>query len=345
MQFQILRNDIAAMKVDAIVNTANPMPVIGEGVDAAIHQKAGPELLSARKQIGKLSPGQCAITPAFGLDARYVIHTVGPVWRGGLLGEGKLLRRCYEGALKLAEKHGCHSIAFPLISAGTYGFPKERALRIATTAISSFLRTGDMEVYLVVYDKESFRLSEDLFSRVQAYIDDNYIATKPLPPFSVNRREQYDRDMAPAEMRAPCAPAPCGYAPYSKSRTVKKTETLAELLEMTDAGFSETLLKLIDQTGLKDADVYKQANVTRQHFSKIRKDPFYKPTKATAIAFAIALKLDLDQTQDLIGRAGYALTRSSKFDVIIMYFIEQGIYDMMEINATLFEFDQSLLGA
>ncbi len=336
MPFHIVRNDIAAMQVDAIVNTANPMPIIGEGVDSAIHEKAGPELLAARKAIGKLSPGQCVVTPAFGLSANYVIHAVGPVWKGGLLGEGKLLRKCYESALALAQRHGCESIALPLISTGAYGFPRERALNIALNAIGAFLLKADMTIYLVVYDRESCRLSQRIMGSITAYIDDNYIAAKakaaPLLRNRANRADYAQGRAMPSPMLAPCAPAP------------KAPPTLDELLEHTDAGFSETLLRLIDRTGKKDSAIYKRANVSRQHFSKIRNDSLYKPTKATAIAFAIALELDLEQTQDLMGRAGYTLTRASKFDVAIMYFIEHRIYDIMDINLTLFSLDLPTLG-
>ena len=336
MPFHIVRNDIAAMAVDAIVNTANPMPVVGEGVDAAIHQKAGPQLLAARKKIGKLNPGDCAVTPGFDLDAKYVIHAVAPLWRGGVLGEGKLLRKCYESALRLAKAHGCESVAFPLIAAGNYGFPRERAMNIAMNAIGAFLLQNEMTVYLVVYDRESFRLSERLFDSVASYIDEHYIEEKPTPTVRMRRRcmqaMPYMEDMVcSASMPAPAM--------------LEKSASLTELLEQTDAGFSETLFTLIDRTGKKDSDIYKRANISRQHFSKIRNDLGYKPTKATALALAIALQLDMEQTCDLIGRAGFALTRSSKFDVIIMYFIERRRYDLMEINATLFEFDQPLLGA
>lgn len=325
MPFHILRNDIANMRTDAIVNTANPMPVVGDGVDAAIHKKAGPQLLAERKKIGQLRPGDCVVTPAFGLDAQYVIHAVGPVWRGGLLGEGRVLRKCYEDALKLAVKHGCGSIAFPLISTGTYGFPRERAMHIALNAINGFLLKNEMDVYLVVFDKESHRLSEGLFADVASYIDDNY-AGRIAKGFDANRRRM-DAGFAMAPMAASMDSCVMAMPPFE-----------------TDAGFSETLLKLIDRSGRKDSEIYRRANVSRQHFSKIRKNPGYQPTKATALAFAIALELDLEDTEDLIGRAGFALTRASKFDVIIMYFIERRIYDILTINECLFEFDQSLLG-
>lgn len=333
MPFEIVRNDIVNMRVDAIVNTANPRPVIGSGTDAGIHAKAGPKLLEARQKIGNIAAGCSAITPAFDLGAKFVIHTVGPVWRGGLFGEAKLLRRCYDSALSLAEENGCGSIAFPLISTGNYGFPKDKALQIAIAAFSEFLLEHEMQIYLVVFSRDAFKLSEKLFHSVAAYIDENYVAYK--------ERSEYGSFAPMARgMREVWENTDYLGAPTS----VGEPLSLEDMLNSTDSGFSETLLRLIDRTGKKDSEIYSKANVSRQHFSKIRNNPGYKPTKATAIAFAIALELDLEQTQDLIGRAGYTLTRSSKFDVIIMYFIRERNYNMFDINAALFEFDQSLLG-
>lgn len=331
MPFQIVRNDITNMQVDAIVNTANPYPVIGAGTDAAIHKKAGPGLLAARQRIGMIGAGCAAITPAFDLQARYVIHTVGPVWDGGSYGEEKLLRSCYDQALKLAADHGCRSIAFPLISTGNYGFPKDKALQIAIAAFSAFLPENDISIYLVVFDRDSFRLSEKLFHSVASYIDENYVAGSKAMAYG----EAYVRRRQDVEYcrRSQCAPAP---APMGAS--------LKKKLAQIDAGFTETLLKLIDKSGKKDAEIYKKANLSKQHFSKIRNDPDYKPKKSTAIALALALELDLEKTKDLIGRAGYALTNSSKFDLIICYFIEQRNYNVVEINIALYEFDQPLLG-
>ena len=338
MPFEIVRNDIAKMRVDAIVNTANPSPVIGSGVDAGIHRAAGSELLTAREKIGRIGVGEAAITPGFGLNAKYVIHTVGPVWRGGLLGERKLLRSCYESSLALALENGCESIAFPLISSGNYGFPKDEALRIALDAICGFLKNHEMMVSLVVFDRESFQLSRQRYREIASFIDDNYIREKmpqQFAPRECRRVEAYRERLEDFEA---CASAPMPMAAPPKA-------SLADLLAGTDAGFSETLLKLIDQTGKKDSEIYTKANLSRQHFSKIRNNPNYQPTKPTAIALALALELNLEQTRDLIGRAGYALTNSSKFDVIIMYFIRAKNYNLYDINATLFEFDQSLLGA
>ena len=340
MPFEIVRNDITQMRVDAIVNTANPRPVIGSGVDSEIHRAAGPALLTAREKIGRIGVGEAAITPGFGLNAKFVIHTVGPVWRGGLLGERKLLRGCYEASLALAAENGCASIAFPLISTGNYGFPKDEALQIALDAIRGFLNDHEMLVSLVVFDRESFQLSRERYREVASFIDENYIQEQASRQFSLRgNRDAVEEFCVPMECAEAAPPRESVPLPYGKPKP-----SLADLLAQTDAGFSETLLKLIDKTGKKDSEIYTRANLSRQHFSKIRNNPHYQPTKPTAIALALALELDLEQTRDLIGRAGYALTGSSKFDVIIMYFIREKNYNLFDINAALFEFDQSLLG-
>ena len=178
MPFQIVRNDITKMQVDAVVNTANPRPVVGSGCDAGIHKKAGPQLLEARKKIGNIGVGQVAATPAFGLDAKYVFHAVGPVWQDGLHGEETLLQSCYENALRLALENNCESIAFPLMATGNYGFPKPLALRIALKVFRKFLLRHEMQIYLVVFDKTAFALSENLVASVESYIDEHYIQDK-----------------------------------------------------------------------------------------------------------------------------------------------------------------------
>jgi len=358
MPFEIVRNDITNMQVDAIVNTANPNPIIGYGCDAGIHKKAGPELLAARKQIGAIGVGQVAITPGYKLDAEYVIHAVGPIWQDGKHNEESLLRQCYDRALEVAVEHNCESIAFPLLSAGNHGFPKAKALQIAITSFSTFLMEHDMQIYLVVFSNDAFVLSEKLFHSVASYIDENYILDKKLDEYGVTNK----RDVQEAELlqirralerqqnlryqqelfeQSVCA------APSAAFGTVEKASDsdLAGLLDETDAGFSETLLRLIDRTGEKDSTIYKRANVDRKLFSKIRNNKNYKPSKTTALALAVALHLDLDETKDFIGRAGFALTHSSKLDIIVEYFILKKNFDINEINLTLFEFDQSLLGA
>ncbi|MBF1180913.1 MAG: macro domain-containing protein [[Eubacterium] sulci] len=329
MPFEIVRNDIVNMKVDAIVNTANPRPIIGAGTDKAVHDKAGARLLLARKEIGDIAIGTSKITPAFDLNARYVIHTAGPIWRDGKSSEEALLASCFKNSLRLAKEKECESIAFPLISTGSYGFPKPLALQIAVREISSFLMENEMQVYLVVFEKQSFELSEKLFKSVSSYIDANYVSDKMNMEYGTSKLRRFDyEEMLLRE---------------SSYEITSKMSNLDGMLENLDKGFSETLLYLIDRTGKKDSEIYKKANVDRKLFSKIRNNADYRPSKATAIAFAIALELDLDETSDLLSRAGYALSQSSKFDVIVKYFIENKKYDIFELNSVLFEFDQPLI--
>ena len=329
MPFEIVRNDIVNMKVDAIVNTANPRPIIGAGTDKAVHDKAGARLLLARKEIGNIAVGEAAITPAFDLDANYVIHTAGPIWKDGRSGEEELLAYCFRNSLGIAKKKACESIAFPLISTGSYGFPKPLALQIAVREISSFLMENEMQVYLVVFEKQSFELSEKLFKSVSSYIDANYVSDKMNLEYGTSkvRRRNYE-DMLLHE---------------SSYEITSKMPNLDGMLNNLDRGFSETLLDLIDRTGKKDSEIYKKANVDRKLFSKIRNNADYRPSKTTAIAFAIALELSMDETDDLLARAGIALSQSNKFDVIVRYFIENKKYDIFELNSVLFEFDQPLI--
>lgn len=357
MPFEIVRNDITVMQVDAIVNAANHRATIGTGVDAGIHKQAGSRLLKARQKIGIIEVGEAAITPAFDLDAKYVIHAVSPLWRGGAHNEEVLLGQCYRRALALARAHHCRSIAFPLLATGNHAFPKPLALQIAIREISAFLMEHEMLVYLVVFSRDAFVLSEKLFHSVVSYIDETYIHTKTLDEYGISdagrlreadhtqllRRLQHRERLRDADhfppMRSFCAPAAA--APMFSANA----QDWDSLLQKLDASFSETLLHLIDRSGKKDAEVYKKANIDRKLFSKIRNNRSYKPSKPTALAFAIALELNLDETKDLIARAGYALSHSSKFDIIVEYFILHKSYDVFELNEVLFAFDQPLLGA
>lgn len=329
MPFEIVRNDIVNMKVDAIVNTANPRPIIGAGTDKAVHDKAGARLLLARKEIGNIAIGEAAITPAFDLDANYVIHAAGPIWRDGKSSEEALLASCFKNSLRLAKEKGCESIAFPLISTGSYGFPKPLALQIAVREISSFLMENEMQVYLVVFEKQSFELSEKLFKSVSSYIDANYVSDKMNLEYGTSKVRRFEYEELILR--------------ESSYEITSKMPNLDGMLNNLDKGFSETLLDLIDRTGKKDSEIYKKANVDRKLFSKIRNNADYRPSKATAIAFAIALELSMDETDDLLARAGIALSQSNKFDVIVRYFIENKKYDIFELNSVLFEFDQSLI--
>ena len=330
MPLEIVRNDITKMKVDAIVNAANETLLGGGGVDGCIHRAAGPELLAECRTLGGCKSGDAKITKAYRLPCKYVIHTVGPVWNGGKYGEREKLASCYRTSLALAKEHGCETVAFPLISSGIFGYPKDQALRVAVDTIGEFLLHNDMTVYIVIFSRTAYQISSKLFADIAEYVDDHYVDVH-----TDSQRERLRR-MSVLESRTLSADAAA--APMAAGG-------LDEALAHLDAGFSETLLKLIDRSGKKDSEIYKKANVDRKLFSKIRNNPDYKPSKATAIAFAIALELNLDETRDLVARAGYALSASSKFDVIIEYFIRQKKYDIFEINEALFAFDQSLLGA
>ncbi|MDO5583674.1 MAG: macro domain-containing protein [Mitsuokella multacida] len=346
MPLIIIRNDITKMQVDAIVNTANPRPVVGGGVDRAIHRVAGPELLAARRKIGDIATGKAFITPGYRLPSKYVIHTVGPVWQGGGHGERGLLAVCYRNSLTLAEVNTCHSVAFPLISAGIFGCPADIAITTAVQAIRDFLQQHEceMDVYLVVFDKKSFQLSDSLFEDVKSYLDEHYVEERLEREYRRDDRGRCLRELMPSVqscderlMEAPCVLP-------SKIPMAEQERSLDDWLEMMDDTFSESLLRLIDRKGKKDPEVYKKANVDRKLFSKIRNNPDYQPSKRTALAFAVALELNLDETRDFIGRAGYALSHSSKLDLVVEYFIVHQEYDIFTINETLFAFGQPLLG-
>ena len=348
MPLEIVRNDITKMQVDAIVNTANPRPIVGGGVDRAIHKAAGAELLAARNKIGDIATGKAFITPAYDLPADYVIHTVGPVWQDGRHGERELLTECYTNSLRLAMENQCSSIAFPLISAGVFGCPAEIAIATATQAIRDFLVQHDIEVYLVVFDRKSFRISNSLFDDVQNYLAEMYVEELLDEEYRGDDRDRrrmalqapaYLGDEAPASEKS--ISAPVGAAATS---SFGKKRSLEDLLSEIDDTFSEALLRLIDAKGKTDPEVYKRANIDRKLFSKIRNNPAYQPSKTTALAFAVALELNLDETRDFIGRAGYAISHSNKLDIIVEYFIDRAEYDIFTINETLFAFGQPLLG-
>lgn len=333
MPLEIVRHDITKMKVDAIVNAANSALKMGGGVCGAIFQAAGAsELQKACDQIGECKAGEAVITDGFKLDAKYIIHTPGPIWQGGSNQEANLLKASYYNSLELAKNHQCESIAFPLISTGIYGYPKEEALQIAVSTISSFLFYHDMLVYLVVFDKKSFGLSKKLFTSIHQFIDEHYVEEFE----STSNRNREER-LIVEQLREVGIP---------EENLYKEAEySLVNLLDQLDESFSERLLRLIDEKEMTDVETYKRANIDRRLFSKIRNEIKYNPHKKTAIAFAIALKLNLEETNALLTTAGFTLSRSSKFDVIIEFFIGQANYNIHEINEALFAFDQPLLGA
>jgi O-acetyl-ADP-ribose deacetylase (regulator of RNase III) len=337
MPLEIIRNDITNMPVDAIVNAANSRLKQGGGVCGAIFAAAGADKLQAEcDRIGYCAVGSAVITNGYDLPAKYVIHTVGPVWQGGSNNEEVLLSSCYTNALNLALERGLSSIAFPLISSGIFGYPKDQALKVAISAIGSFLFEHDMMVYLVIYDREAYKLSDKLFKSIEAYIDDNYVEVHRIP----RRRREQEISYQVHEVKSSDIDET-----YTKA-LVKKSlvRSLDDVVEHLGESFTEMLLRLIDESKKDDPEVYKRANIDRRLFSKIRSNPKYKPSKNTALALAVALELNLDQTADLLRRAGYALSPSSRFDLIVEYFIREGNFNIFEINEALFAFGESMLG-
>lgn len=335
MPLYIVRQDITKIKADAIINPTNENLVPGGGVDAAIHAAAGGKLAAACAKLGGCEPGQAKVTPGFALDCRYLIHTVGPVWQGGRAGEREILESCYINSLKLADAKRCRTAAFPLISSGANGCPGDQVLKIAMAAIGTFLDTHEMTVYLVVYDKKSYQLSEQLALDITAYIDDNYVEEHEFLRLSAGKKRLNRRGSAAEDFCCSAVPVPM----------VNSACTLEEAVLQIDESFSEMLLRKIDESGMKDSECYKKANIDRKLFSKIRSDKHYKPSKPTVLAFAVALELPLDETREMLMKAGFALSKSNKFDIIIEFFIERGNYNVFEINEALFTFDQPLLGA
>ncbi|MCM1567788.1 MAG: macro domain-containing protein [Dehalobacter sp.] len=341
MPFTIVRQDITKMKVDAIVNAANTDLQMGGGVCGAIFKAAGAaQLQAACDKLSPIKTGEAVITSGFDLPAKFVIHAAGPVYRYQNTEQSeKLLRSAYMESLRLAIENNCESIAFPLISSGIYGYPKDEALQVATAAIQDFLINNDIDITLVVFDKSAFTVSRELLGAVESYIDEHYVDTHQIKRrklLDVERKAISEADERAnifnepllEEMLAPIgAPAP-----------------LDDLVGNLDEPFSQMLLRLIDAKGMTDVEVYKRANLDRKLFSKIRSNKGYMPSKRTAIALAVALKLSLDETDDLLERAGYALSHAVKFDVIVEYFIANGKYDVFAINEVLFEYDQPLLG-
>lgn len=395
MAFQIVRNDITRISADAIVNTANPAPTFMAGTDAAIYQAAGAEkLLKEREKIGVIEEGEVAVTPAFDLDAKYIFHTVGPVWQDGSKGEKDTVKKCYENCLKKAVELNIESIAFPLISTGVYGFPKADALIIATSVFSEFLADHELDITLAVFDNESFELSGKIFAGINEYIDEHYVEDKIGEEYgfaaaqvcgaalgaesysalrdesfdAVEEASEYEADAEEAPVEKPRLrghvrglrgkksiagdkvrnameiPAPAEAAAAMRAAPEPKKRSLDDVMKNLTETWSESLLRRIDEKGYTDVEVYKRANVDRKLFSKIRTDKYYQPKKSTALAFVLALKLNIDEAKDFLGRAGYAFSPSSKTDLIVQYFIENEVYEIMTINLALYEHDEPLLG-
>lgn len=330
MPFEIVRNDITKMKVDAIVNAANKSLLGGGGVDGCIHRAAGPELLEECKLLNGCETGSAKITKGYQLPCMYVIHAVGPRWIDGNHHEKELLESCYTTSLHLSMEYSCKSIAFPLISSGIYGYPKDQALRIAVEQIRKFLLDHEMMVYLVIFDRKAYEISDKLYSDIATYVDDRYVDEHSDSPSLQRVRFREFENACLKEESVPLSSA--------------NQKSITDWLEDIDESFSEMLLRKIDESGMSDAECYKKANIDRKLFSKIRSDKLYKPSKPTVLAFALALELSLEEMQDMLAKAGFALSHSSKFDLIIEYFVKQGNYNVYEINEALFAFDQSLIG-
>ena len=337
MPLQIVRQDITKMRVDAIVNTTNEEMVGYSGVDLAIHTVAGKGLDEECAGLAPLGLGQAKITGAYGLPCKYVIHTSGPVWRGGENGETEMLRSCYMESLLLALAKKCRSVAFPLISSGVYGFPKDQVLKFAVQTVTEFLFEHEMTVYLCVFDKESYAFSQKLFADIKAFIDDDYVD-------EVGFSEYEGFDLLPSFPMARCCESAAPLTVAKKKQRTDEGQSLQDYMKQMDKSFRDMLFDLIDESGMTDVECYKRANVDKRTFSKIKSNKDYRPSKQTVIAFAISLRLDLDTTQELLATVGFTLSKSTVFDQIIRYFIHNGNYNIFEINEALFAFDQSLLG-
>ena len=355
MPLELVRNDITLMKVDAIVNAANETLLGGGGVDGAIHRAAGPDLLLECRTLGGCKTGKAKITGGYKLPAKYVIHTVGPIYKDGKHGEEQLLESCYRESLALAVEHGCETVAFSLISAGAYGYPKQEAFKVATRVICDFLLENEMRVYLVLFDRSVFTIGAKLFSDIRSYVDDRYVDRYA----SYRRSIPTDYQMRSASSAPPPVEQRSGSVRKQRSKPESKSidalymldasassyeNDLRDMLRNIDEIFSEMLLRKIDERGISDVECYKRANIDRKLFSKIRSDVNYRPSKRTVLALAISLKLSLEETEEMLKKAGFALSDSNKFDIIIEFFIKSEIYDIFLINEALLAFDQSLLG-
>ena len=365
MPLKIVRQDITKIKCDAVVNPTNENMMPTGGTDLAIHTAAGEKLLEKCQKLGGCEVGKAKLTYGYDLPCKYVIHTVGPMWIDENHGERELLISCYLECLALAKKKRCKSVAIPLISSGTHGFPKDKVLKVALDTVSEFLLENEMTVYIVVYDKKSYEISASLFEDVKSFIDDN-CTDDYRSDFILNRRIQSQKsfcvgssnecdsfdesnvddlkDTAPSAVFSALPSMAGGVVPELKS-TKSTAKSLDDMFKNMDKSFSELLFYYIDLKGISDVQCYKRANVDKKTFSKIKCKKDYKPSKQTALSFAIALELDLEETSRLLQTVGMSLSNSNKFDIIVKYFIINGKYNIYEINETLFEFDQMLLGS
>ena len=356
MPLKIVRNDITKMNTDAIVNTANEYVAVGPGCDTAVYQAAGYDaLFQYRKEnIGPVPEGEVFITPGFALPVKYIIHAVSPLFIDGDSGEEEKLRSCYRKSLRLAKENQITSIAFPLISTGSFGYPLEEGIRIAADEINAFLLANDMLVYIVVFGRRATSLGTKLYPDLEEYIDQNYVEIKrveesgyynrPLPgavggyerrraTLSRIEEEAELSEMALEEPSDACYESSASFIDDIELHERKIDERIAHLSDT----FSEYLMHLIQSKGMKNADVYKRAIIDKKIFSKIKNNPYYQPKKITALCLCVGAKLSLDETTDLLARAGYALSPCDKTDIIFKFFIENGYYDMVDLDIVLEE--------
>ena len=364
MPFQIIRNDITKMEVDAIVNTASPHVEYGPGIDKAVYEAAGvEELMAKRKEIGEIPRGSSVITEGFNLPAKYIIHTVGIAWKGGNDNEEEILRSCYRTVFQVAEQNNIESLAIPLLASGNYGFPKGIAIRIALSEIEAFMVDSDMDLYLVVFDDKAFSLSSELYGDIETYISENYVDEKTQDEYPDDFWDHHERGtvVLGASVGGASLLNPLG-AVASKKAQKKEQKRLEELrkeeekrraserslddvIGNLDKTFMEMVFSFADEKGMSDVEVQRKANLDRKAFSKLKCGTTKTPRKSTALALAIALELNLDETKDLLSRAGLALSPCSKQDVIVKYFIEREAYDIFEINFVLDEHGEECLGS
>ena len=351
MPLKIVRNDITKMQVDAIVNTANEEPVYATGVDTAVYKAAGEELLLAERQkIGFLKEGEVAITPGFALPAKYIIHAVSPLYIDGTMGDEERLRACYRDSLKLAKENNCESIAFPLISTGGFGYPKEEGMRVALDEINLFLLNNEMLVYIVVFDEYATRLGAKLYPMLESYIDSNYVEDKfdeeyddffrpdNCAPQIFSRAPQRSKGIIPPP--PVCAVNAVHVSPMEEHElTDDEMDDLDNRLKHISDTFQEYLLYLIQAKGFTNAQVYNASLVDKKLFSKIKNNKDYHPDKFTVLRLCIGARLNFDEAKDLLARAGYAFSPCDKRDLVFRFFIENEIYDIMELEVALDHFN------
>ena len=341
MAFKILRNDITKVRADAIVNTANPIPVIGRGTDSSIYEAAGREqLLEARRKIGVIERGQSIWTPSFNLrkhGVKYIIHTSGVIYRDGNHGEKDILRSCYQTALTIAAELNCKSVAIPLLASGNYRFPKDLALQIAVEEISRFLLEHEVDVFLVVYDAESYKISEKLFDDVEDFLSDNLNGYE-VEEEHIQYKASYNTVIGSLSADRIFEPARAVQSEpiLSEEKKIAPIDVDAFIRSSKDKlNFQNTLMHLIADRKVDNSVIYKKACIDKKFFSKIISNKDYVPKKRTVMALGLALELPLEEYERFLASAGYAFMPSSKFDLIIKYCVMNHIYNLINVDVIL----------